>query len=71
MSLALDPPRSPALIAGRASPRDDSKCCAADCLEGRFTTGAYCAVAVSANFDDSYQIHPDLSIRKCGYRNHA
>ncbi|HXO89374.1 MAG TPA: hypothetical protein VN849_01135, partial [Stellaceae bacterium] len=29
------------------------------------------AVAASANFADSYQIDPDLSIIKCGYRNLA
>ena len=29
------------------------------------------SVAASANFDDFYQIDPDLSITKCSYRNHG
>jgi hypothetical protein len=27
------------------------------------------SVAASANFNDFYQIDPDLSIKKCGHRN--
>ena len=39
-------------------------------IAGRFPTRrAHRAVAVFANFADSYQIDPDLSIIKCLYRN--
>jgi hypothetical protein len=56
--------------ARRTSPENGEGVCAADGPEGRFSTGAaHRAVAAFANFADSYQIDPDLSIRKCKYRN--